>query len=36
MFAISEAELAAIRTAYEQDGEFSAAVELPAVPWHYG
>ena len=28
MFAISEAELAAIRTAYEQGGEFSAAVEL--------
>jgi hypothetical protein len=28
MFVISEAEAAAIRTAYEQRGEFSAAVEL--------
>jgi hypothetical protein len=28
MFAISEAEAAAIRTAYEQRGELSAAVEL--------
>ena len=28
MFAITEAEAAAIRTAYERDGEFSAAVEL--------
>ena len=28
MFVISEAEAAAIRTAYEQRGEFSAAIEL--------
>jgi hypothetical protein len=28
MFAISEAEAAAIRATYEQRGEFSAAVEL--------
>ena len=28
MFVISETEAAAIRTAYEQRGEFSAAVEL--------
>ena len=28
MFVISEAEAAAIRTAYEQRGEFSVAVEL--------
>lgn len=28
MFAITEAEAAAIRTAYEQHGEFSAALEL--------
>jgi hypothetical protein len=28
MFVISEAEAAAIRNAYEQHGEFSAAVEL--------
>ncbi len=28
MFAISEAEAAAIRTAFEQRGEFAAAVEL--------
>ena len=28
MFAISEAEAAAIRTAYERHGELSAAVEL--------
>jgi hypothetical protein len=28
MFVISEAEAATIRTAYEQHGEFSAAVEL--------
>jgi hypothetical protein len=28
MFVISEAEATAIRTAYEQRGEFSAAVEL--------
>jgi hypothetical protein len=28
MFTVSEAEAAAIRTAYEQGGEFSAAIEL--------
>jgi hypothetical protein len=28
MFTVSEAEAAAIRTAFEQGGEFSAAVEL--------
>ena len=28
MFCVSEAEAAAIRTAYEQDGELSAAIEL--------
>jgi hypothetical protein len=28
MFAITEAEAAAIRTVYEQRGEFAAAVEL--------
>ena len=28
MFCVSEAEAAAIRAAYEQGGEFSAAVEL--------
>ena len=28
MFAVSEDEAAAIRTAYEQEGELSAAVEL--------
>jgi hypothetical protein len=28
MFCVSEADAAAIRTAYEQDGELSAAVEL--------
>jgi hypothetical protein len=28
MFAISEAEAAAIRAIYQQDGEFAAAVEL--------
>jgi hypothetical protein len=28
MFVVSEAEAAAIRTAYEQDGELSAAIEL--------
>jgi hypothetical protein len=28
MFCVSEAEAAAIRTAYEQGGEFSAAIEL--------
>jgi hypothetical protein len=28
MFAISEAEAAAIRAVYEQRGEFSAAIEL--------
>ncbi len=28
MFVVSEAEAAAIRAAYEQRGEFSAAVEL--------
>jgi hypothetical protein len=28
MFTVSEAEAAAIRTAYEQDGEMSAAIEL--------
>jgi hypothetical protein len=28
MFVVSEAEAAAIRTAFEQEGEFSAAVEL--------
>jgi hypothetical protein len=28
MFVVSEVEAAAIRTAYEQRGEFSAAVEL--------
>ena len=28
MFVVSEAEAAAIRTAYEQRGEFSAAIEL--------
>jgi hypothetical protein len=28
MFTVSEAEATAIRTAYEQGGEFSAAVEL--------
>ena len=28
MFAVTEAQAAAIRTAYEQRGEFSAAVEL--------
>jgi hypothetical protein len=28
MFTVTEAEAAAIRTAYEQDGELSAAIEL--------
>ena len=28
MFAVTEAEAAAIRTAFEQGGEFAAAVEL--------
>ena len=28
MFVVTEAQAAAIRTAYEQGGEFSAAVEL--------
>jgi hypothetical protein len=28
MFCVSEAEAAAIRAAYEQGGEFSAAIEL--------
>ena len=28
MFCVSEADAAAIRTAYEQDGELSAAIEL--------
>ena len=28
MFCVSEAEATAIRTAYEQGGEFSAAIEL--------
>ena len=28
MFSVTEAEAAAIRTVYEQDGELSAAVEL--------
>jgi hypothetical protein len=28
MFCVSESEAAAIRTAYEQDGELSAAIEL--------
>jgi hypothetical protein len=28
MFCVSETEAAAIRTAYEQDGELSAAIEL--------
>jgi hypothetical protein len=28
MFVVTEAEAAAIRTAYEQGGEFSAAIEL--------
>jgi hypothetical protein len=28
MFVVSEAEAAAIRAAYEQGGEFSAAIEL--------
>ena len=28
MFSVSEAEAAAIRTAFEQGGEFAAAVEL--------
>jgi hypothetical protein len=28
MFAVSEADAAAIRTAYEQGGELSAAIEL--------
>ena len=28
MFVVSEAEAAAIRTAFEQQGEFSAAIEL--------
>jgi hypothetical protein len=28
MFTVSEADAAAIRTAYEQDGELSAAIEL--------
>jgi hypothetical protein len=28
MFVVTEADAAAIRTAYEQDGELSAAVEL--------
>jgi hypothetical protein len=28
MFSVSEAEAAAIRTAYEQDGELSAGAEL--------
>jgi hypothetical protein len=28
MFVVTEADAAAIRTAYEQDGELSAAIEL--------
>jgi len=28
MFVVTEADAAAIRTAFEQDGEFSAAIEL--------
>jgi hypothetical protein len=35
MFVVTEAQAAAIRTAYEQRGEFSAAVETPAVSRHY-
>jgi hypothetical protein len=36
MFVVSEAEAAAIRAAYDQGGEFTAAIELrrlfPAIP----
>ena len=31
MFVVTEAQAAAIRTAHEQHGEFSAAVELPQL-----
>jgi hypothetical protein len=37
MFTVSEADAAAIRTAFDQGGELSAAIELrPAVPRHPG
>ena len=35
MFAVTEADAAAIRAVFEQRGEFAAAVELPAVPGHH-
>jgi hypothetical protein len=37
MLVVTEADAAAIRAVYEQDGELSAVIEVRrSVPWHAG